>query len=165
MVRVQGEDHGYLDALNRKFPAGSPKCCGNSNPLGEERRTVQLPRVLFVVPGILAGIIVPAVVVGTPKPTPPNTIGMTFTDFAGADTVYLHRGQYLTFVDSSRNIHEIGPGQNGHITSAVRGEPMIGFHLMQTNTVDKTGPWMVPGKYYVTCAVHPTMNLTVVVLR
>ncbi len=106
----------------------------------------------------------PAVIVDTPKPAPPDTVGMTFMDFT-LDTVYLHRGQYLTFVDSSRNIHEIGPGLNGHITTAVRGEPMIGFHLMQTNTVDKTGPWMVPGTYYVTCAVHPMMNLTVVVLK
>ena len=125
---------------------------------------VPLPRVLFVVPGILAGILVPAVMVNTPKPAPPNTVGMTFLDFT-KDTVYLHRGQYLTFVDSSRNIHEVGPGLNGHITTAVRGEPMTGDHLMQTNTVYKTGPWQTPGTFYVTCAVHPMMNLTVVVLR
>jgi plastocyanin len=36
---------------------------------------------------------------------------------------------------------------------------------MQTNTVYKTGPWLTPGTYYVTCGVHVTMNLTVVVLR
>jgi hypothetical protein len=125
---------------------------------------VPLPRVLFVVPGILAGIFVPALVVNTPKPTPPNTVGMTFMDFSGPDTVYLHRGQYLTFLDSSLNIHEIGPGTNGHVTTPVRGEPLTGDHLMQTNTVYKTGPWLTPGKFYVTCAVHPTMNLTVVVL-
>jgi plastocyanin len=124
-----------------------------------------VPRIAFVVPGILAGIFVPTVLVNSPKPTPPNTVGMTFTDFAGPDTVYVHKGQYLTFVDSSGNIHEIGPGQNGHVTSDVPGEPLTGFHLMQTNTVYKTGPWMVPGTYYVTCAVHANMNLTVVVLR
>jgi len=124
----------------------------------------RVPGILFVVPGIVAGILLPTVIVGTPKPAPPNTVGMTFMDFAGPDTVYLHRGQYLTFVDSSDNIHEIGPGQNGHITSPVRGEPMTGFHLVQTNTVDKTGPWLIPGTYYVTCAIHPMMNLTVVVL-
>jgi plastocyanin len=89
---------------------------------------------------------------------------MTFMDFAGPDTVYIHRGQYLTFVDSSRNIHEIGPGQNGRVTGRVRGEPMTGYHLMQTNDVYKTGPWLTPGTFYVTCGVHPSMNLTVVVL-
>ena len=123
-----------------------------------------IPRVLFAVPGILAGILVPTVLVNAPKPTPPNTVGMSFMDFT-KDTVYLHRGQYLTFVDSSRNIHEIGPGNNGRITSRVPGEPMTGIHLMQTNTVYKTGPWLTPGTYYVTCGVHVTMNLTVVVLR
>jgi len=122
-----------------------------------------VPRILFVIPGILAGLFVPAVIVDSPHPTPPNTVGMTFMDFT-KDTVYLHRGQYLTFVDSSRNIHEIGPGSNGHITSQVRGEPLAGIHLMQTNTVYKTGPWLTTGTFYVTCGVHPTMNLTVVVL-
>jgi hypothetical protein len=129
---------------------------------------VAVPRVLYAIPGILAGLLVPAVIVDTPKPAPPNTagtayVGMTFMDFT-LDTVHLHRGQYLTFVDSSRNIHEIGPGNNGHITSRVPGEPMTGIHLMQTNTVYKTGPWLTPGTFYVTCGVHPTMNLTVVVL-
>jgi plastocyanin len=123
-----------------------------------------VPRFLLVVPPILAGIFVPAVIVGNPKPAPANTVGMTYMDFAGPDTVYIHRGQYLTFVDSSRNIHEIGPGRNGQITSQVRGEPLAGIHLMQTNTVYKTGPWMTSGTFYVTCGVHPTMNLTVVVL-
>ena len=124
---------------------------------------VAVPRILFVIPGILAGLLVPAVIVDTPKPAPPDTVGMTFMDFT-LDTVYLHRGQYLTFVDNSRNIHEIGPGQNGRITSQVRGEPLTGIHLMQTNTVYKTGPWQTTGTFYVTCGVHPTMNLTVVVL-
>ena len=124
---------------------------------------VAVPRILFVIPGILAGLLVPAVIVDTPKPAPPDTVGMTFMDFT-LDTVYLHRGQYLTFVDNSRNIHEIGPGRNGHIPSQVRGEPLAGIHLMQTNTVYKTGPWMTSGTFYVTCGVHPTMNLTVVVL-
>jgi plastocyanin len=89
---------------------------------------------------------------------------MTFTDFAGPDSVTIHRGQYLTFVDSSRNIHEVGPGQNARITSRVRGEPLTGYHLMQTNSVYKTGPWLTPGTYHVTCGLHPGMNLTVVVL-
>ena len=104
-----------------------------------------VPRFLLVVPPILAGIFVPAVIVGNPKPAPANTVGMTFMDFAGPDTVYIHRGQYLTFVDSSRNIHEIGPGQNGLITSPVRGEPSdrlppdANEHRVQDRPVADTG--------------------------
>jgi plastocyanin len=123
----------------------------------------RVPGILFVIPGLLAGILAPVVIASTPRPTPPNSVGMVNTDFS-LDTVYVHRGQYLTFFDSSHNIHEIGPGQNGHVTSPVRGEPLTGFHLMTTNSTYKTGPWMVPGTFYVTCAVHPDMNLTVVVL-
>ena len=123
-----------------------------------------IPRVLFVVPGILAGIFVPTLIVSAPKPAPPNTVGMVNMDFT-KDTVYLRRGQRLTFVDSSHNIHVIGPGNNGRIVRPVRGDPLTGFHLMETNSVYTTGPWMRPGTYYVTCGIHPTMNLTVVVLK
>jgi hypothetical protein len=124
---------------------------------------VAVPRIFFAVPGILAGILVPAVIVTTPKPAPANTVGMTFMDFT-KDFVWLHRGERLVLVNSSRNIHAIGPGQNGQIVSRVRGEPLTGFHMMETNAVYSTGPWLTPGTYYVTCSIHPMMNLTVVVL-
>lgn len=127
------------------------------------RIVAAVPRFFIAVPGILAGILVPTVIVTAPKPAPPNTVGMNFMDFT-RDVVTLHRGEWLTFVDSSRNIHSIGPGQNGQIVSPVPGEPLTGFHLMETNVAYKTGPWLRPGKYYVTCSVHPMMNLTVVVL-
>jgi plastocyanin len=116
-----------------------------------------------VVPGILAGVFVPAVIVTTPKPAPPNTVGMSFMDFT-KDFVTLHRGERLTLVNSSRNIHAIGPGQDGQIVSPVRGEPLTGWHMMETNAKYTTGPWLRPGTYYVTCSIHPMMNLTVVVL-
>lgn len=123
----------------------------------------RVPRVLFAVPGILAGILVPTVIVSSPKPAPPTTVGMNYMDFS-KDVVQLHRGQYLTLVNSSRNIHAVGPGQNGQVVSPVRGEPMTGFHMMETNATYKTGPWLTPGTYHVTCIIHPMMNLTVVVL-
>ena len=106
----------------------------------------------------------PTVIVSGPKPAPRNTVGMVNVDFS-KDTVYLHRGQRLTFVDSSHNIHDIGPGNNGQIVSSVRGDPITGFHLMETNSVYTTGPWLTPGTYYLTCGIHPTMNLTVVVVK
>ena len=122
-----------------------------------------VPRILFVVPGILAGILVPTVIVSGPKPAPPNTVGMSFMDFS-KDVVTLHRGEWLTLVNSSRNIHAIGPGQNGQIVSPVPGEPMAGFHMVESNGAYKTGPWLTPGTFHVTCSIHPDMNLTVVVV-
>lgn len=124
---------------------------------------IKVPRILFVVPGVMAGIFVPTVIVSTPKPTPPNTVGMNFMDFS-KDVVTLHRGEWLTLVDSSRNIHSVGPGKNGQIVSPVRGEPLTGFHMMETNAVYKTGPWLTPGTFHITCSIHPMMNLTVVVI-
>jgi hypothetical protein len=122
-----------------------------------------VPRIFIVVPGILAGIFLPAVIVTTPKPAPPNTVGMTYMDFSKG-LVMLHRGERLTLVNSSRNIHAIGPGQNGQIVSHVRGEPLTGYNMMETNAVYTTGPWLIPGTYHVTCSIHPMMTLTVVVL-
>jgi len=124
---------------------------------------VKVPRFLIIVPGILAGIFVPSLIVTTPKPAPPNTVGMTNMDFT-KDVVKLHRGERLIFVNSSHNIHVVGPGNNGQVVSPVRGDPLTGFHLMETNATYTTGPWMTLGKYYVTCAIHPMMNLTVVVV-
>jgi plastocyanin len=121
------------------------------------------PRILLVIPGLLAGILVPTVIVSTPKPAPANAVGMHFMDFS-KDVVTLHRGDRLTLVNDSRNIHAVGPGQNGQIVSPVRGEPLTGFHLMQTNAVYRTGPWLTLGTFHVTCSVHRTMNLTVVVV-
>jgi plastocyanin len=122
-----------------------------------------VPRILFAVPGILAGIFVPAVIVSTPRPAPPRTVGMTFMDFS-QDVVTLHPGDRLTLVNDSRNIHAIGPGRSGQIVSPVRGEPITGYHMMETNAVYTTGPWTTPGMYHVTCSIHPMMNLTVVVV-
>ena len=124
---------------------------------------MSVPRILFVVPGILAGVFVPAVIVTAPKPAPPNAVSMNNMDFS-KDVVTLHRGERLTFIDDSHNIHVIGPGQNGQVVSPVRGEPLTGFRLLTTNSAYTTGPWLTPGKFYVTCGVHPMMNLTVVVL-
>jgi plastocyanin len=122
-----------------------------------------VPRIFFVVPGVLAGIFLPTVIVSTPKPPPPNTVGMNYMDFS-KDVVTLHRGEHLTFVNSSRNIHAVGPGQNGQVVSPVPGEPITGFHMMETNAVYKTGPWLTLGKFHITCIIHPMMNLTVVVV-
>jgi plastocyanin len=36
---------------------------------------------------------------------------------------------------------------------------------MQTNNVYMSGRWMTPGTYWLTCTVHPGMNLKIVVVR
>jgi hypothetical protein len=122
-----------------------------------------LPRILLIVPGLLIGLLVPAVI-ASPKKAPAGAIGMIGDDFAQS-VVMVHRGARLTLVNDSHVVHVIGPGRNTAIISPERGVPMTGFHLMQTNDVFTTGRWMTIGTFYLTCSVHPGMTLTVVVIR
>ena len=120
------------------------------------------PRILFVIPGLLAGLLLPAAFVHAPKPAPHGAVGMVSEMFAQR-VVTIHRGERITFVNDSRLVHVIGPGRDGHIVSPIGGVPVLGWHLMQTNGVFTTAPWRTPGTYYLTCSVHPEMNLKVVV--
>ena len=122
-----------------------------------------IPRILFVVPGLLAGLLIPALS-AAPKAPPPGAVGMISMDFARS-VVTIHTGERLTLVNDSHLVHVIGPGRGGHIISPAVGVPVLGWNLMQTNGVYTTGPWKSPGTYYLTCSVHPEMTLKVVVTR
>jgi plastocyanin len=121
----------------------------------------RIPRILFLVPGVLAGLLIPALT-AAPKTAPRDAIGMTGDDFA-RDTVTIHEGQRITFVNNSRVIHVVGPGRGGRIIGTEPHVPMTGLQLMQTNSVYRTGPWKMPGTYYLTCSVHADMTLKVIV--
>lgn len=122
---------------------------------------MRIPRILFVVPGLLAGLLVPALQ-SSPAPLPAGAVGMITNDFA-RDVVTIHVGQRLTLFNNSNVIHVIGPGRGGTVIGYERHVPISGFHVMQTNSVYKTPPWMTPGTYYLTCSVHPDMTLKVIV--
>lgn len=121
-----------------------------------------IPRVLFVVPGLLAGLLIPALS-ATYREPPPGAVGMVSQEFART-VVTIHRGERITLVNNSGLVHVIGPGRDGHIISPAAGVPVTGWHLMQSNGVYKTPTWETPGTYYLTCSVHPEMTLKVVVL-
>jgi plastocyanin len=123
---------------------------------------MSVPRILFVVPGLLLGLLVPAVI-AAPKSAPATDVGMVGRMFAQS-VVTLHRGERLTLVNDSNVVHVIGPGINTQVISPERGVPMTGFHLMQTNAAFTTGRWMTLGTFNLTCTVHPGMNLKVVVI-
>lgn len=129
------------------------------HPCSHER--VSVPRILFVVPGLLAGLLIPALGHAA-KPIRSGEVGMGNDRFARS-VVTIHRGERLTFANDSSLVHVIGPGRGGHIVSPAAGVPVLGWHLMQTNGVYQTPPWRVPGTYYITCSVHPEMTIKVVV--
>jgi plastocyanin len=87
---------------------------------------------------------------------------MTGEDFA-RDVVTIHEGQRITFFNNSNVIHTIGAGRGGMVISFEKNVPVVGFHLMQTNSVYTTPPWAKPGTFYLTCSVHPDMTIKVVV--
>jgi plastocyanin len=77
--------------------------------------------------------------------------------------VTIHRGERITFANNSSLVHVIGPGRGGNIVGPARGDPVLGWHLMQTNGVYSTPPWRTPGTFYITCSVHPEMTVKVIV--
>ena len=120
-----------------------------------------VPRILLVVPGLLAGFLVPALI-AAPKSLPPGDVGMISDNFAQS-SVNIHVGGRVTMVNNSNIVHVIGPGRGGRIWGTERNVPVVGFHLMQTNSVFTTPPWRHPGTYWLTCSVHPDMTLKVIV--
>jgi plastocyanin len=126
------------------------------------QKILSAPRVFLIIPGLLAGFLIPNLL-SSPRPVPSADVGMVTSDFA-KDVVTVHRGDTLTLINDSNAVHVIGPGLNTHVASPELGNPMTGFHLMQTDSVYTTGRWMRVGTFYLTCTVHPGMNLKVVVI-
>jgi len=120
-----------------------------------------VPRLLFVIPGLLAGLLIPAIGHAS-KPLPPGDDGMIADDFT-RDAVTIQVGERVTMFNNSNQIHVIGPGRGGRIWGTERHVPVLGFHLMQSNGVYRTPPWTTPGTYFLTCSVHPDMTLKVIV--
>jgi plastocyanin len=120
-----------------------------------------VPRILLVVPLVLAGMYLPAAG-DDPAPPAPGVLGMTHEHFT-TKKVTLACGQTLPMTNSSRWVHIIGPGNEGVLVDAPRGVPLTKRVLTETDQAYTTGPWTVPGDYHLTCAVHPEMNVEVVV--
>ncbi len=137
---------------------------------------MSVPRFLLAVPLLVAGAVVPTVTAG-PARAPAGTVGMEHEAFAVPDTataqvksgdypaVTIGTGDTLTFVNDSRWLHVIGPGEDGRITSEP-GAPSLGARgafLSESGQTYTTATWNTPGTYHVTCSLHPEMTVTVTV--
>lgn len=120
-----------------------------------------LPRILLVVPLIAAGVWLPAAA-ADPKPAPSGALGMEHEYFA-TDHVTVKCGDTLSMVNDSRFVHIIGAGSGGSIATPPKGVPVSLYTMVETNDSYTTGKWNVPGKYSLTCSVHPAMTVEVVV--
>ena len=124
---------------------------------------MSVPRILLAVPLLVAGVLIPAVT-RDPAPAPGGTVGMVHEGFS-VGTVQIHRGSTVTFVNDSRWLHVIGPGDHGRISSEA-GAPSLGprgAFLSQSGQTYTTAAWNTPGTFRVTCSLHPEMTVTVTV--
>jgi plastocyanin len=124
---------------------------------------LSVPRVLFAVPLLALGAFLPAAT-GQPKSAPQGAIGMEHEEFT-VDKVTIPVGGTLTFVNDSRWLHVLGPGERGRLTTnaAVPTMGPRGARMSQTGDTFTTAAWNTPGTYQVTCSLHPEMTVTVVV--
>lgn len=132
-----------------------------------------VPRFLLAVPLLVAGAVVPTVTSG-PTAAPAGTVGMGHEGFVvrgapndadGYPIVTIRKGGTLTFVNDSRWLHVIGPGEDGRINSEP-GAPSLGDRgafLSESGQTFTTATWNTPGSYQVTCSLHPEMTVKVTV--
>jgi plastocyanin len=121
---------------------------------------VAIPRILFAVPLLLAGALLPAAG-ADPVKAPSGMVGMGHEVFT-IDEIAIHTGDTLTLVNDSRWAHIIGPGRDGSLAEANRN-PMHERVMTETDDRYTTQPWIVPGTYWLTCSMHPDMTVKVVV--
>jgi plastocyanin len=122
-----------------------------------------VPRIFFAVPLLALGAFLPAAGHG-PKPPPAGAVGMEHEEFT-ADSVTIPVGGTMTFVNNSRWLHVLGPGEGGRLTG-ISGVPEMGprgAHMSETGDTWTTAAWNTAGTYHVTCSLHPEMTMTVVV--
>jgi plastocyanin len=119
-----------------------------------------LPRVLIAVPLIAAGAFLPRVGFVAVRAST-GAIGMGHEHFT-TDKVKIHRGKALTFVNDSQYMHILGPGKDGTLI-ADSANAMFNRQLMQANASYTTPPFNKTGTFEITCSMHPTMNIKVIV--
>jgi plastocyanin len=121
-----------------------------------------IPKVLFAIPLLAAGAFLPAAGADPPH-EPSGTVGMAHETFT-INEITVHVGETLTFVNNSRWLHIIGPGQEGTLFTQ-NGNPMDHRVLTQINDKYTTAKWEQPGTYYMTCSIHPEMTVKVTVVN
>lgn len=135
---------------------------------------MSVPRFLLVVPLLAAGVLLPTVH-RDPRPAPTGTIGMAHESFdvssagpmraGGPAAVTISKGSTLTFVNDSRWLHVIGPGEDGRINSEPGSASLgpRGAFLSESGQRFTTARWNTSGTFHVTCSLHPEMTVTVTV--
>lgn len=130
-----------------------------------------LPAILSAIVGIALGamyigaIIQPAAVASSTTFTNGvPTVHMTAGNFSES-SVTIPKGSQLMLVDDTSSIHILDNGTWQHNTpepAREAGAPLVSNIQMNHNSVE-IGPFTVAGTYHIYCAVHPGMQLTIIV--
>ena len=89
-----------------------------------------LPKIFYGLPFLALGALLPSVL-AAPAPAPPGAIGMRHEKF-DQQTVRIHRGETLRFVNNSGWLHVIGPGEDGRFASEAGAPDYCGGKGMET---------------------------------
>jgi plastocyanin len=132
--------------------------------------TMLLRLLRFSVPFLFVAMIAVPLLVVHPPSEPPKThdgsVSMGHEEF-GTRHLRVHVGSSIVLRNSSHWLHVIVPGVEAH-TQTQPGLPSLGHrdaHISETGDVFRYGPFHDPGRYRLTCSLHPEMNLTVDVVR
>ncbi len=134
------------------------------------------PRWLAPGIGLLAGIAIGAIVIGAiaqpgaaggadSAQVGTETVHLTGNSFA-PDIIALHTGDKLVIVDDVPVPHTLTNGSWSASNQPVPGvEPgaVVLNNLALNNNSVTVGPFSAPGTYHIYCAIHPGMNLTIIV--
>lgn len=138
------------------------------------RHSRQMPRWLPLILSAIIGIALGAMYIGAIV-QPPAVAQTTFTN--GVPTVHMTAGNFsessvtiakgskLLLVDDTSSIHILDNGtwqNNTPKPAREAGAPVVNNIQMNHNSVE-IGPFAVAGTYHIYCAVHPGMQLTIIV--
>ena len=115
---------------------------------------------------LLAFSIALAVAACGPSQSAPNEISMVTASFS-TSTITIHAGQAVHFTDPAGTgaTHIICLGEDGTCATAAQGPAVLQDPGFTINAGDQAQDvaFPSPGTYKITCSIHPSMNLTVIV--
>ena len=99
------------------------------------------------------------------EPTSPDAVRLDHLAFAPA-TKSIPVGGTVQFVNTgSRAVHVLVPGEDAQPRPADGAPSFGGAAGIRTEVGERwtSPPWNTPGTYRITCTLHPSMNMTIVV--
>jgi len=129
------------------------------------KETMMVKKILAgLIAGSLLAVLVTACSIKEASPVVIPTVHMGALGFI-QDAITFHKGEILDLVDDSISPHQIENGSwvNGVARPAIEpGAPRVDQGFIGYDSAE-VGPFSTAGPFHFYCAIHQTMNLTVIV--